>query len=190
MMFKKWLSFAVAIYRKIFVTGHKARREIPEKRIARILPYYMIAMTGLCFFAFLFSAHAQTPVENGYVGSSSCQPCHEEQYKSFETYARKSHSFESVQKMAKGLTPEEIKDCYSCHTTGYGEPSGFVSKQKTPELKNAGCESCHGPGRLHIETQDPHNILREVTLKVCQKCHTEDRVTSFRYTPVIHAGCH
>jgi len=190
MMFKKRLSSVSSIHRKFPATELKAQRDVPKKEKIGIPPFYVSAMAGLCLFAFCLTAHAQTPAENDYVGSASCQPCHEEQYESFQTYARKSHSFESVQKMAKGLTPEEIKDCYSCHTTGYGEPSGFVSEQLTPELKNAGCEACHGPGKLHIETQDPDNILKEVTLEVCQKCHTDDRVTSFRYTPVIHAGCH
>ena len=57
------------------------------------------------------------------------------------------------------LTPEQIasgKDeqgraCVQCHVTGYGEPNGFVSVEKAPDLVNVGCESCHG-ARLKPES--------------------------------------
>src|SRR4030042_5842574 len=84
--------------------------------------------------------------KGGYVGSDACKDCHEKEYNSFMTYAKKSKSFESIERVRKGLTEEEIKGCYFCHTTGYGKPGGFVSPEKTPHLKNAGCEVCHGPG--------------------------------------------
>ncbi|OEU59558.1 MAG: cytochrome C, partial [Desulfobacterales bacterium PC51MH44] len=112
------------------------------------------------------------------------------QYISFKSHARKSRSFESVQKMKKGLTEDEIKECYVCHTMGYGKPGGFISPEKTPELKNAGCEVCHGPGSIHIKTEDPAYIIRDVTINICQECHIEERVKAFRYKPIIYAGSH
>ena len=84
-----------------------------------------------------------------YVGSDVCKACHEKEYNSFMTYAKKSKSFNSIERVRKGLTVEEIKGCYYCHTTGYGKPGGFISPEKTPHLKNAGCEVCHGPGEFH-----------------------------------------
>src|SRR4030042_5696348 len=73
--------------------------------------------------------------KGGYVGSDACKDCHEKEYNSFMTYAKKSKSFESIERVRKGLTEEEIKGCYFCHTTGYGKPGGFVSPEKTPHLK-------------------------------------------------------
>jgi hypothetical protein len=90
----------------------------------------------------------------------------------------------------KGLTEEEVKGCYHCHTTGYGKPGGFVSPEKTPHLKNAGCEVCHGPGEFHIKTQNPREIKRHLTKEDCESCHTEERVRAFRYKPMIHGGAH
>jgi hypothetical protein len=56
-----------------------------------------------------------------YAGSDACKPCHEKEYNSFMTYAKKSRSFESIERVKKGLTEKEIKECYFCHTTGYGK---------------------------------------------------------------------
>jgi hypothetical protein len=125
-----------------------------------------------------------------YVGSLACKPCHEDEYKSFMTYARKSNSFRSIERVKKGLTEEEIKGCYHCHTTGYGKPGGFVSPEKTPHLKNAGCEVCHGPGEFHVKTGSPSDTKRRLTKEDCEVCHTSERVKAFRYKPLIHGGAH
>ena len=147
----------------------------------------------LFFLVFLFfpsPSLAKEKKANKYMGSFSCKPCHESQYISFINHSRKSHSFKSVQKMKKGLTDNGIKACYACHTTGYGKPTGFISEEKTPELKNLGCEVCHGPGYLHIETEDPTQIIRKVTLDICGECHIQERIQAFRYRPIIFAGAH
>jgi hypothetical protein len=125
-----------------------------------------------------------------YVGSDVCKPCHEKEYNSFILYAKKSKSYESIERVKKGLTEEELKGCYFCHTTGYGKPSGFISTEKTPYLKNAGCEVCHGPGSLHVKTKNPRDIKRRLTMKDCEVCHTSERVKAFRYKPLIHGGAH
>jgi hypothetical protein len=106
------------------------------------------------------------------------------------TYAKKSTSFKSIERVKKGLTEEEIKGCYFCHTTGYGKPGGFISPEKTPHLKNAGCEVCHGPGEFHVKLRDPKYIKRRMTLKDCEVCHISERVRAFRYKPMIHGGAH
>jgi len=125
-----------------------------------------------------------------YVGSDACKDCHKEEYKSFMTYARKSRSFASIERVKKGLTEEEIKGCYSCHTTGYGKPGGFISPEETPYLKNAGCEVCHGPGEFHAKTGLSRDIKRRMTKEDCEVCHIEERVRAFRYKPMIHGGAH
>ena len=125
-----------------------------------------------------------------YIGSSSCKHCHKKEYDSFVRYAKKARSFESIERMKKGLTDEEIKKCYLCHTTGYGKPGGFVSPEKTPHLKNTGCEVCHGPGELHVKTKARRDIKKRMTTEDCEICHTSERVKAFRYKPLIHGGAH
>ena len=125
-----------------------------------------------------------------YVGSEACRVCHENEYKNFVIYAKKSTSFKSIERVKKGLTEEEIKGCYFCHTTGYGKPGGFISPEKTPHLKNAGCEVCHGPGESHVKTGSTKDIKRRMTIKDCEVCHISERVRAFRYKPMIHGGAH
>ncbi|MBU2489295.1 MAG: cytochrome c family protein [Proteobacteria bacterium] len=129
-------------------------------------------------------------VGGGFVGSEACKECHKNQYAAFQEHSRKSRSFEAIERMADGLTDEEVRGCYSCHTTGYGRPTGFANLEKTPELKDVGCESCHGPGRLHTQTMEMAHIVKTVTIDVCERCHDSEKITSFRYKSVIYAGAH
>lgn len=128
--------------------------------------------------------------ENRYVGSATCGGCHPEEYKNFISYAKKAKSFESIEKLKKGLTEKELMGCYSCHTTGYGKPGGFESPEKTPQLKNAGCEVCHGPGGAHVKSGRRQDIKTQINIKYCESCHISERVSAFRYKPMTHGGAH
>jgi len=138
-----------------------------------------------------FASEAAT--ESNYVGSMACHECHAEIYDTFMASARKAHSYSSIERMTVQLTDEDVRACYACHTTGYGK-GGFENVEKTPELRNTGCEVCHGPGREHIESGgDPQVIQGKGDLnveKTCLPCHDEKRVQTFGYKPVLHAGAH
>ncbi|UCG14720.1 MAG: cytochrome c family protein [Deltaproteobacteria bacterium] len=125
-----------------------------------------------------------------YVGSEACKDCHETEHANFMTFAKKAHSFKSILAMRKGLTDKEFRECFACHTTGYGKHGGFSSEEQTPHLKNAGCEVCHGPGSVHIETEDPEDIKGSLTAKDCEICHNSERVAAFNYKPLIYGGAH
>ncbi|HMA68036.1 MAG TPA: cytochrome c family protein [Desulfosalsimonadaceae bacterium] len=125
-----------------------------------------------------------------FVGSQTCMSCHPKQYERFTQFARKAHSFESVKIMQKNLTDEELKGCYECHTTGYGQPGGFVSEEKTPHMKNNGCEVCHGPGSAHARTLNPEKIIADVDMDTCKTCHNSERVAAFDFKPMKFAGAH
>lgn len=161
-------------------------------RISKFIATYMSLslMTILLVFAQASCGLAQIKGSPAYVGSSACKDCHEKEYNSFMTHAKKSVSFRSIERVKKELTEEEIKGCYYCHTTGYGKQGGFVSPEKTPHLKNAGCEVCHGPGDVHIKTTDASHIKGTLTTEDCEACHISERVRAFRYKPLIHGGAH
>ncbi len=135
-------------------------------------------------------------VGGGYIGSEKCEECHKARYKSWQENSRKARSWESVDRMKSGLTTEEREGCLQCHTTGYKLETGFVSEEKTPGLKNVGCEACHGPGTLHTETMEKAHIVKTPTIELCAKCHEQkdsdhvSKVKSFRYKKVIYAGAH
>ncbi len=125
-----------------------------------------------------------------YVGTDVCKTCHIKQYENFIKYSRMSRSFDAVEKMKNKLTQEELNSCYQCHTTGYGKKGGFVSIEKTPNLKHTGCEVCHGPGKKHVETKNAKYITRKFTLQICEPCHTEERIRAFRFKPLLYGGAH
>lgn len=138
----------------------------------------------------LFCAKTITAINNLYVGTEHCQQCHQQQYRSFHKYSRMSSSYEGVMKLKDGITDYEYKKCIKCHTTGYGEPGGFVSEKRTPQFKNTGCESCHGPGSFHIKSRKKSDIQKKVTLKHCRKCHDNTVVKPFRFKPLKLNGAH
>ncbi len=133
---------------------------------------------------------AEAKKQARFVGPQVCKECHEEQYESYHKYAKKAHSFKSVAVMAAKLTPQELQECYQCHTTGHGRPGGFVSLAKTPDLKNVSCESCHGPGSLHAESESAEDIKGKLDIQDCLGCHNKERVGAFRFRPLIYGGGH
>lgn len=129
--------------------------------------------------------------EQRFVGTKACADCHQAQYDNFSKYAKKAHSSNSVKIMAPKLTPEELKECFACHATGYGQPGGFVSYEKTPHLADAGCEVCHGPGGAHVDSGgETANIRRKVAMKECETCHNAERVKNFNFKPLLYGGAH
>ncbi|WP_320007653.1 cytochrome c family protein [Maridesulfovibrio sp.] len=125
-----------------------------------------------------------------YVGSEVCKECHEVEYQNYKKFSKKAHSSKSVKIMASDLDDDELKECFACHATGYGKPGGFISFEQTPELADAGCEVCHGPGSLHAQDGDPELIKRKMSIEECEVCHNAERVNNFNYKPLIFGGAH
>jgi hypothetical protein len=145
----------------------------------------------LCCVDFVKISIAKGDDNKTYIGSEACKECHESEYSTFIKYAKKATSFKSILTMESKITKDEFKTCFECHTTGYGEKSGFVSQAETPELKNAGCEVCHGPGSLHVKSDgDPDAIKTNLSINDCTKCHNENRVQAFNFKPLLFGGAH
>ncbi len=81
-----------------------------------------------------------------YVGNLKCRLCHR---KFFLGRKKDPHDY-SMKSLVKGGY-EENPNCLTCHSTGFGTPTGFVSLKRTPRLSNVQCEGCHGPGNMHIK---------------------------------------
>ena len=161
---------------------HLSKKISPSPLIIIFLLFSTIILSGV-----------KSPAEAAeklYVGSAVCAECHEIEYLSFTTFSKKAHSFDSLLGLKKGLTEAEFKNCFECHTTGYGKPGGFTSADETPELSNLGCESCHGPGSRHRESEDPEDIIKKVSIEHCTGCHNQERVEAFDFKPLVHGGAH
>jgi len=67
-------------------------------------------------------------------------------------------------------------ECIRCHVVGLEYETGFVSEKGHKDLRNVGCEVCHGPGSKHMmailmaeedtETSEPKSA--------CIDCHTPE----------------
>lgn len=112
------------------------------------------------------------PKDAKFVGVKPCRSCH---MKEFKVWKKTKHgtNFETL----KG-DERKNPDCLKCHTTGYGKPGGFVSEEKTPELKGTGCEACHGPGSAHVKAAKDapdegkwEMFIDKVPQNTCTACH-------------------
>jgi hypothetical protein len=54
---------------------------------------------------------------------------------------------------------------------------GYVTEEKTPHLKNVGCETCHGPGSEHVKSFG-QKATRQPQMG-CLACHTPDKSTGY-----------
>jgi hypothetical protein len=150
---------------------------------------FLFTLSMLCLLSPALPLYAQGDSKS-YVGMEACKGCHEKEYASFTANSKMSNSFRGIARMKKGLTAEEIKKCYECHTTGYGKPGGFRSEAETPAFKNLGCESCHGPGSSHASSSNPKDIKQHLDTKDCDACHDKDHVAAFNYKPLLFGGAH
>ncbi len=111
------------------------------------------------------------PVSN-YMGEASCLPCHQPQH---ENWKKTAHA--KAYQTLVGEKRETDHTCLPCHTTGFGEVSGF-----SDVLESVQCESCHGPGRGHPENGKK---LLPVSEKQCLLCHNPAKSPNFHYGPYL-----
>lgn len=102
-----------------------------------------------------------------YVGSEVCGSCHDAEFAQWLTtpHASAMLTLERVQR-------QRIRNCVACHVVGYGLESGYEFDAPRAELRNVGCEVCHGPGSEHIAGV-ADAIRRTPSNDLCAACHTE-----------------
>lgn len=134
------------------------------------------------------------PTKEGrrYVGSAACADCHEADTKAWQA-SKHAKAWETLEKAEKGTRygwpVTHYPDCVGCHVVGYGFESGFVNPQKTPDLRDVGCEACHGPGDQHIEAyaqgREPKagekGFMGHVGPTPCLHCHDFEQSPSFQF---------
>ncbi len=116
------------------------------------------------------------PGEAVYVGAETCLGCHTET-EAFWKDDRHAHAWATLEKQDKTFDAE----CVSCHVTGYGKAGGSILG-KTAGRENVQCESCHGPGSLHVEEGgDAEHIVRSPTEATCTTCHNKHHSPGFDF---------
>jgi hypothetical protein len=84
-----------------------------------------------------------------YVGPEACKACHPAAYDVWSKHPH-ANSYQSLVKAQRPTNRQFDGECIVCHTTGFKYKTGFEDPNKTPALLNVSCESCHGPGSLHV----------------------------------------
>jgi hypothetical protein len=117
------------------------------------------------------------PVLDGYVGARTCAACHTGAYYWWTT-TRHARAYRTLEANGRALD----LDCIGCHVTGFEAPGG-ANLGHLDELRGVGCESCHGPGGLHVDNpRDTRSaIRRSVPSAVCTACHDGDHSDHFDY---------
>jgi hypothetical protein len=91
-----------------------------------------------------------------FVGSETCAQCHTKAWEKFE----QTPHFHATDTLMKLDPPRHFDpECLSCHVTGWNAQeyfpysTGYASLDQTPEMKQNGCENCHGPGGDHVKAE-------------------------------------
>jgi len=187
---------------------------------------WTIAIVFAAVLALCGTAPGGGDEELHYVGTKTCKKCHFDVWQSWSK-TKMAHAFEVLKPNSQlkpsrktGLTDEwiaQIKEnktkanppidpekdytrdesCLKCHTTGYGEPGGYVipdpkdkkARRKAEKLEGVGCESCHGPGSKYVKIfEDIQDKQRQYTREelyaagmtkigketCASKCHNKD----------------
>lgn len=124
-----------------------------------------------------------TPQANQtYIGATKCGSCHFEKYQDWKKSQEKhAKAFEILP-----ASTREDASCLKCHTTGFGQPTGFHTAEDR-QLAGVTCEACHGAGSIHAEVAKPFankknlapeedkiardSIYRMLPQNVCVTCH-------------------
>jgi hypothetical protein len=129
--------------------------------------------------------HEGRPMTDGtYGGGPACRPCHEGIYRFWEG---SSHAGSLLTLRSSGEGENDA--CLRCHTTGYGERTGYGAAAGAAGLASVGCESCHGPSAEHAGSDSPALVptnyggdcLPCETNKICRQCHTSKHSPSFQF---------
>ena len=125
--------------------------------------------------------HLEQNQQNGYVSATACQRCHQQEYLQWSA-TRHAFAFETL------LKKERYFDagCVSCHTTGFGYPTGFQIGAQDSTLKGVQCETCHGPGKQHVGNPKKSNIRSGADTGLCLECHDTKHSPGFKDVVALH----
>lgn len=142
---------------------------------------YRFALASFFVVGVVSTSFAADPPEGQtYTGAKKCASCH---FKQFVAWKKTGHA-----KALDLLTAKYEKDpeCLKCHSTGYGEATGFKDMATTSSLAGNSCEVCHGPGSEHEKvaqsfgnkklTPEDEKVVRDsiwlmLPENVCVTCH-------------------
>ena len=125
-----------------------------------------------------------------YTGTEKCVACHQA---AGAVWAASGHAraFATLINVGADADPK----CIGCHTVGFGDASGYRRALGGSALVNVGCESCHGPGSLHVREKEGDKSVdfsfHPLDSGDCRKCHQGEFSRPFdwdQFWPLIKHG--
>lgn len=119
-------------------------------------------------------------------GSASCQKCHPERYQQWNS-TRHAQAYTTLLSQGQQFNLR----CLPCHVT-YEMKAVAEENTVNPQLLSlpeslhaVGCESCHGPGKLHVESNGAKDTFRVVEETICRNCHSLEMDKSFTFVSAL-----
>jgi hypothetical protein len=114
----------------------------------------------------------------GYLGTEACADCHSEA-DAFWQKTSHARAWETLEQRGQQFD----LDCIGCHVTGWEKPGGSNLGHNT-KLRDVQCETCHGPGSIHVAAgglEKPFAVLRNPAPDLCAtQCHTKEHSDTFQ----------
>ncbi len=123
---------------------------------------------------------------NNYIGWQRCGKCHRAEVKSWKR-TRHARAYETLVEKNRQYN----LDCLFCHVTGIDHRHKSAALSVSADLREVGCESCHGPGRAHAANPQKNKLIYRPGEKTCLSCHTKAHDPDFKYETDIkrtHGG--
>ena len=118
-----------------------------------------------------------------YVGSEACADCHQDQV---DYWKKTVHA--GAWKTLVDRGQQYDYSCIGCHVTGWEQPGGS-NLAHNDKLRDVQCETCHGPGSIHVAKggeEKPAALVRDPPHDLCAtQCHTKEHSDTFEYTAYL-----
>jgi hypothetical protein len=155
----------------------------------------------------LWALPESAPRKANYVGSARCRSCHMAEHKGWSDspHARSMGTLahgdpKKIEEMAARLkirltaSPDKTEACVTCHVTGFQLRGGYPQPDsiKNAGVASVGCESCHGPGSLHLTAAmaDKKKTIHAGSEAMCRQCHTAVLSPDFDFAQYSKRGVH
>ncbi|HEY5949774.1 MAG TPA: multiheme c-type cytochrome [Kofleriaceae bacterium] len=124
---------------------------------------------------------AVPPVAKGkasYVGTEACSDCHQDQVDFWKT-TRHASAWKTLVDRGQQFDYE----CIGCHVTGWQQPGGS-NLAHNENLRDVQCETCHGPGSIHVAKgglEKPFAVVNPKKDLCASQCHTKEHSDTFQF---------
>jgi hypothetical protein len=118
-----------------------------------------------------------------YTGTESCADCHADEV-AFWNKTVHATAWKTLEERGQQFD----FDCIGCHVTGWDRPGGS-NLAHNDKLRDVQCETCHGPGSIHVAKgglEKPAAIQLKPAENLCaSQCHTKEHSDTFQLEPYL-----